>query len=233
MSTTICFTSDLHLFSKRSNVDLYLPALRQLAQRSDVFVFGGDIFDFKWSQYQTFEEGIDKSLDWLDSFISDCPDTRFQYLIGNHDCAAQFVDAASQVGSGKMEVEPYYLVHGRTLFMHGDVLDAGGTQQGLQQCRNRWQHGQPKGKIPNAIYDAAVAIGLHHTAARRLNTPNKVFELLNRYLIDIEEKSKIETVVYGHTHWKSDFSMDSIRFRNGGAAIKGLPFEPVVVQMDE
>ena len=233
MPSKICFTSDLHLFSNRSNAEQYLPALKQLAQRSDVFVFGGDIFDFKWSQYQSFKEGVNKSLDWLNAFMSDCPDTRFQYLIGNHDCVVEFVQAAEQLGTGNLEVEPYYLIHGETLFMHGDVIDAGGTQQGLELCRDRWQHGQPKGKIPNAIYDAAIAMGLHHTAARRLNAPAKVYELLNRYLIDIREKSRINTVVYGHTHWKNDFSMESIRFRNGGAAIKGLPFEPVVVQIDD
>ena len=218
--TTISFASDLHLFSNRSSGEQHRRQLVETARQSDVFVFGGDIFDFKWSQFETFEESTANSITWLEEFLSQCPDKSFDSSLS--ELTKRF----------DLQIEPYFWIYGRTMFLHGDVIDAGGVQSGLEQCRQRWQHGQPKGIVLNAMYDAAIASGIHRFAARRLSTPKRIFSKLNQYLIDVNQKSNVDKVIYGHTHWKSEFERDSIVFCNPGATIKGLPFAPVSVQIE-
>ncbi len=233
MATKICFVSDLHMFSERSNSDRYSEQLQSAAHRSDLFIFGGDIFDFKWSKFQTIAKAIENSVSWLQEFISRFPTTKFCYLIGNHDCIADFVSELEKLQNDNLlQLEHYYLRQHETVFLHGDVIDTDGTQAELERYRSRWQHGVPTGKWMNRAYNAAVGCGLHRVAARRLNPPKRVGKNLCRYLNDINQWSGTKNVVYGHTHWANDFMWDGVQFRNCGAAIKGLTFEPIEIQVD-
>ena len=47
------FVSDLHLFSKRSSGPQVQRAIEAAVARSDTFVLGGDIFDFRWSELES------------------------------------------------------------------------------------------------------------------------------------------------------------------------------------
>jgi len=44
-----CWVSDLHLFSRRSLGEQQFDIILAAARETDVFVLGGDIFDFSWS----------------------------------------------------------------------------------------------------------------------------------------------------------------------------------------
>ena len=48
--TKCYFVSDLHLFANRSNAHRYLEEIALAASQAEVFVLGGDIFDFRWSR---------------------------------------------------------------------------------------------------------------------------------------------------------------------------------------
>ena len=53
------FVSDLHLFANRSNAHRYLEEIARAASRAEVFVLGGDIFDFRWSRDSDPSGGAD------------------------------------------------------------------------------------------------------------------------------------------------------------------------------
>ena len=59
--------SDLHVFAPWSVAGERLEALRDAADRSDYFVFNGDIFDFRWRTREAIEDAVE-------GFVSDLVD---------------------------------------------------------------------------------------------------------------------------------------------------------------
>ena len=57
--------SDLHLFCRRSQGHAQQDAIERALAESDIFVFNGDTFDFRWTTLNTFEETALASAEWL------------------------------------------------------------------------------------------------------------------------------------------------------------------------
>ena len=78
------FISDLHLFSRRSHAHLHRTDIFDAAARANVFVFGGDIFDFKWSTLGSVETTAAAAADWLRELVTPHGGCEFHFILGNH-----------------------------------------------------------------------------------------------------------------------------------------------------
>jgi hypothetical protein len=107
----ISFVSDLHHFSRRSDADQHDESIHAAAEQSDVFVLGGDIFDFKWSTLSTLDETIVAARDWLAELTSSHPRCQFHFLLGNHDHDLQFIGELQRTSRATPNFawEPYFL----------------------------------------------------------------------------------------------------------------------------
>lgn len=224
------FISDLHLFCRRSVANQYVSEFKLAASKSHTFVFGGDIFDFKWSRVGNLEESVDAAQRWVEEFIHPNPDCEFHYVLGNHDCCGPFVERLYELETRatNFSVHPYTLRIGSTIFLHGDVCDKLTTQETIVKNRASWATETPRGNIANAFYDVAIAFGLHKILANGMNPPAKTIEKLLFYLDQIGQGADtgISDVYFGHTHAQLlDYEFKGIRFHNGGAPIKGLKFK--------
>ena len=85
------FVSDLHLFANRSNAHRYLAQIAIAASQADVFVLGGDIFDFRWSSLPT-ARAVGRAAEWLDALLASSPACQFHLVLGNHDYHQVFID---------------------------------------------------------------------------------------------------------------------------------------------
>lgn len=233
MLTKVCFLSDLHLFCDRSVAHSYFDEINRCVLNSDVCILGGDIFDFKWSRFDSIETAVEKARDWLLKLMASNSNCDFHYLLGNHDCFTPFVIRLSKLVDRheNLAMHPHTFRMGDAIFLHGDVIDCGGTQSNLEICRKKWSDQLPKSNVQNFAYNLVVQTGVHKIIARRLNSRQKVAATLMQYLNSIQRVDEnLRTVIYGHTHVQDRFSLDGIEFRNGGATIRGLPFE--VVQLE-
>lgn len=104
----------------------------------------------------------------------------------------------------------------------------------LESSRLAWSIESPRGPLLNAAYNAVVACRLHRLIARSLNRSSKVATRLLSYLADVEQgpNSGIFQVIYGHTHWATQFEFEGIQFLNGGAALHGLPFRILKLEIE-
>ncbi len=232
------FISDLHLFSRRSVAGQHVSEFKLAASRSHTFVFGGDIFDFKWSRVGSLEESIQAAHRWIETFIHPNPDCQFHYVLGNHDCCAAFVDRLAELESQaeNFSVHPHTLRIGNTIFLHGDVCDRQTTQETLEKKRASWAVEKPRGLFANGLYDVAIAIGLQKVFAYRMNPAARTAKKLMFFLNDIGQGAEtgITDVYFGHTHSQLlNYELNGIRFHNGGAPIKGLKFKMLEFELPD
>ena len=231
----VAFVSDLHLFSSRSVADLHTGHVEASVQWGDVVVWGGDLFDFRWNRLGTHDQAIPAALDWLTDWCRRYPEKVFVYLSGNHDAESSFVQEITSFATrhenfaGPLDA----LRINDTLFLHGDVIEGGGTEDGFVHYRTKWSSKPVAGKLHNQAYDAAVSMRLHKSAAgiahRKKQTCLRLLKWLHRQ--DSECRQGINRIVFGHTHRRIDgLSVGGVEFYNGGAAIKHVPFEPVEVE---
>ncbi|EMI19773.1 hypothetical protein RMSM_03301 [Rhodopirellula maiorica SM1] len=95
------FISDLHLMSTRSTAEQHHTQIASLIERNEMVVWGGDLFDFRWSRFSSEVEAVDFSLDYLQQWRNEYPEKQFVFLCGNHDASPIFlskVTAADRVG---------------------------------------------------------------------------------------------------------------------------------------
>lgn len=204
----------------------------EVIERSDVCVWGGDLFDFRWSRIGHEDDSITAALSWLHRFYDNFPSKQFIFLSGNHDAHRRFVDRLQQWAETKnrftcgLDV----LVAGDALFVHGDVIERGGSDVGFAAYRRSW-HAKPTAHPRSSrVYDAAVAARLHNAVAlgvhRRRRTCRRLAQWVHRQ--DQELTAPIRRVVFGHTHRRIDhYRLAGLEFYNGGAAIKHVNFKPV------
>lgn len=265
----LAFISDLHLFSSRCHYDRHEPAIRRALEASDVCVWGGDLFDFCWSQLGDGEQSRRAAVDWLEDWRSEFPDKVFVYLNGNHDAQAKFRDSLSEwakphARSGDQQhqnlspvtkdsvksSEPTRLslrpgaIHvgwdalrfADTLLVHGDVMEGGNHDMALAQYRHRWSH-EPNtspANLQNGLYDAAVTARLHLAAAsvvhRRRSTCLRLLHWARQQPAWLHHDLK--RIVFGHTHRHiNGVRVAGIDFYNGGAAVRHVKFDPVLLQV--
>lgn len=231
-NTRFCFVSDLHCFSSRSTVSSYDALIREVIGRNDVCVLGGDLFDFRWSQIGHEEASIEEALSWLNRYYDEFPAKQFVFLSGNHDAHGGFVDRLRQWAETKDRFVCGLdaIIAGDTLFVHGDVIEGGGSDVGFSNYRRSWQAKPIAHPRSSRIYDVAVSARLHKAVAVGVHPRRRTCRRLARWVNrqDKELVSPIRRVVFGHTHrYIGHYRLAGLDFYNGGAAIKHVKFKPV------
>lgn len=226
----ISCVSDLHLFCRRSNAEKYFDEIEHAVADSDIFIFNGDTFDFRWSKFDSVEETVEKSIEWLKKIIEKAPHCQFYYILGNHDCTELFITALETLADAlpNLEWHPYYVRLGTSLFLHGDVANRKMNAEDLERYRKGWLYEEQRGELPNRILDWVFKLRIHKAIARTVFPTNRTISRIQHYLNDIEcgTGSAIENVFFGHTHLLvNDIELNGQRFHNGGAPMPGMAFE--------
>lgn len=226
----VTFVSDLHLMTRRSDITRRRSAIDAAIDDCEVVILGGDLFDFRWS---TFDEAASLrwAEDWLFRLMDRHPAKRWIYLIGNHDCLPQW-QTLLRVGplSRRWSVPPCDgVLMGRTLALHGDVIEFGGDDRGFSRYRRRWAGKPPAAVWKQPLYDAAVGGRLHRVAAAASHGRRSVCRRLGHW-IDARFETPVQQVVFGHTHRRIDGrKVDGRTYWNPGAAVRHARFSPVRV----
>ena len=222
--------SDLHLFSRRSRAEDYLPHMQRAASEADLFVLAGDTFDYKWAHQPCAESFANQAQNWLANLAGPRPSCRFQLLLGNHDHHPSFMERLDHLAAElpNFEWDPWFVRHRDAVFLHGDVASGFSTAERLAKFRERCgNHKHRPGPLRNGIYDAVIAARLHNGFSRLMYPARRVAERITRYLEQIGHcaASGTRDVFFGHTHRPLDaFEHRGMRFHNPGAPIKGTPF---------
>jgi UDP-2,3-diacylglucosamine hydrolase len=218
-----CFVSDLHLFANRSRGARHLDAIRQAANRSQLCVLGGDIFDFKWSTLPSGDHTVDAAVRWLHELAVSAPGCKVHFLLGNHDyhpgLMARLPALAQELPN--FEWERFFLRQGDTIFLHGDVADRKMTAARLEQRRMRFCH-EPRGPAHHKAYDLLVHAHVHAMLPGAVYPKRVVARRILSYLTDIGQgpESGIQHVYFGHTHRAvNGYAHRGVVFHNGGAPI--------------
>jgi UDP-2,3-diacylglucosamine hydrolase len=225
-----CWLSDLHLFSRRSLGEQHFDVILAAARKTEVFVLGGDIFDFSWSTRTSVAASVDEAAVWLEELVLQAPDCRFYFLLGNHDYHRLFIDrlVSLEFDMPNLSWHPFFLRLQNTVFLHGDAADARTDAKRLSVRRSRWLNAEPKRPIWHHLYDLVVAARLHRLAGSLVYRDEWVARRLLRYLDEVGHglKSGLEHVYFGHTHVPmSHYDYEGVKFHNGGAPLKGLAFQ--------
>lgn len=230
MSLNSYFISDLHLFSRRSHAERYRDELHATAKGADVFVLGGDIFDFRWSTLKSVDATVQAAIVWLEELVGPHPNCQFHFVLGNHDSNRKFVARLDRLAAETPNLSWYddYVRLGHSLFLHGDVADANMTAAMLALRRQRWHHDEKRrGPVHNLLYDMVIQTRLHKLAGHLANPQSRVAARIAAYLEDVGHtpRNGLRHVYFGHTHVAmSNFHFSGLTFHNGGAPIKGLDF---------
>lgn len=228
MSRTF-FVSDLHMFSRRSQVDRHEDAIRAAAAAADTMVLGGDLFDFRWSVLPSIQETVEKAVAWLANLVNEFPSCHFQYVLGNHDFNRRFIEHLANFAADKPNVDwhKYFWRSGCCVFLHGDVADRKMSHQDLISAREVWLEDEWRSRLRHRMYDAAIQMRIHKLASRIVHVRRRIAERILLYLNDIGQgpDNGVTNVYFGHTHAAlADFEYGGLTFHNGGAPMKGLKF---------
>jgi UDP-2,3-diacylglucosamine hydrolase len=221
--------SDLHLLTNRTTVQEHWASIAEAAERCDLFVFNGDIFDFKWSQHGGFQQSVRIAEAWIRTLVTGHPTTRFVFLLGNHDCIDPYKTALDGIQRylPNFQWHEYWFRLNEKVFLHGDVCHAGGTAKALRAYRNRWSRMIRTGTLSHAAYWAVGQSGIPAVAPRFLRRKACARGILNYLKEELGPGfQEIEEVYFGHVHTAfRDFRMDGLTFHNTGAAMKGMDLE--------
>ena len=222
------FVSDLHLFANRSNAHRHLDAIARAASHAEVFVLGGDIFDFRWARLPTLK-AVGRAVQWLSELTASCPGCHFHMVLGNHDYHQAFIDRLMTLESqtANLSWHRYYVRLGGSIFLHGDVADKEMDAPTLAAAREEWLDARRGGPLLSALYDVVILTRLHKPVPHLVFSKQIVVRRILKYLESIGQgpASGVRNVYFGHTHTKlSNYHYRGLRFHNGGAPIKGLKF---------
>ncbi|MCG8652040.1 MAG: metallophosphoesterase [Pirellulales bacterium] len=236
--TRLSFISDLHLFSSRSNAIKREGLIRDAIEAADLCVWGGDLFDFRWSRLPSEQETVTRSLDWLQRWYDEFPRTQFVFLDGNHDAHQMFAEQLARWADrrDRFRCGLDCLRINDTLLLHGDVIEGKASPDGFAGYRHRWKSKRVAGDMASGIYDMAVAAGVHRVAAMAAHRRRATCARLLRWL-DHQPHDRtrgLRRIVFGHTHRRiRGYHYRGFDFFNGGAAIVHVPFSPVILEMNE
>lgn len=229
--------SDLHLFCRRTEAQRHIRSLHNALDDADIFVFNGDIFDFKWTTLNSIEDTVDAAIHWLARFVSRAPSCRFYYLLGNHDSNPRFIEALDDFAEPR-ENFTWHSDHvklANTLFLHGEASMRKMNTSDLVSYRNQWmKKDKKKGRVLNHLYDRAFKAGVHKQLPKVAFPNQRVVERLNHYLKNIGHgrDSGTQAVYFGHTHVAvSDYRYNGIRYWNCGAPLPGMEFNILQTQI--
>lgn len=225
------FVSDLHLFSRRSTGEEVLPELKRKVRQAHTVVLGGDIFDFKWSTHGSHEATCVRACDWINDLLSENPQCEFHYILGNHDSNPMFVRHLSRFADQHelFHWHRYFARLDHCLFLHGDVADGSLDHAVLDSRRAKLERKQRTFRGWHFAYDMAIHARLHRLVVLSIREL-VVLQRVNAYADKIGHgrDDGVTDVYFGHTHMDLDgVEHQGLRFHNGGAAIRGLPFRIV------
>jgi UDP-2,3-diacylglucosamine hydrolase len=207
-------------------------AIESAVVDSDAFILGGDIFDFRWSQYSSHEETAEQGLRWLQDLVSLNPHCDFHYILGNHDANPELIHRLTGLAQRKsrFQVHPHLLRLEDSVFLHGDIIDANlplneQFHTALDQRRHRGEQRRRPPWIQHAMYDAVVKTRIHRWVAHAANTNPRVLDRVARYLAwaGFDQDAGVQHVYFGHTHrplHRVPFA--GLHFSNPGASIYGM-----------
>ncbi|MCP4889271.1 MAG: hypothetical protein GY904_21985 [Planctomycetaceae bacterium] len=234
----LAFISDLHLFSNRCNADEHHDLIDQAIADADLCVWGGDLFDFRWSRLQNEAESVRTALEWLENWYIHHPTTQFVFLDGNHDAHLVFSEALADWAQQRDRFTcglDCIRVHD-TLLLHGDVIEGKGDLDRFSDYRIRWQNKPTASQVASNIYDVAIATRMHRAAAiaahRRRATCIRLMHWMHAQ--PDERTDGVRRIVFGHTHRRiRGYRLQGIEFHNGGAAIRHVPFSPIELEFED
>jgi UDP-2,3-diacylglucosamine pyrophosphatase LpxH len=229
------FVSDLHLFANRSNAHHYLEEMAEAAAGAEVFVLGGDIFDFRWSRIAILRS-VQMAARWLRELAASCPQCQFHLVLGNHDYHQALIDQLATLVTEvpNLSWHRYYLRLGSSIFLHGDVADKTMDAQGLAEAREEWLDERRRGPFLSALYDVVVMTRLHKPVPRLVYAKRIVVRRILKYLESIGQgpHDGVRDVYFGHTHRRmSNYHYRGLTFHNGGAPIKGMKFRIIEARL--
>jgi UDP-2,3-diacylglucosamine pyrophosphatase LpxH len=232
----VTFVSDLHLMSQRSTAEVHRHAIATAIADADVCIWGGDLFDFRWSRVRGESASVDAALRWLDQWHRDFPDTHFVYLNGNHDEHAVFrtrlLEWASQ--HDRFDAGGECLRIGETLFLHGDVIQGDGSSDAFARYRQSWQAKPVASGLSSHLYQVAVSARVHKAAAMAAHRRRSTCARLLRWLRTMprEQTDGISQIVFGHTHRHlHGYHHGGVQFFNPGATVRHVAFRPVTLDV--
>lgn len=217
--------SDLHLFSHHSRPDRYIDQIHKTAQLAREFVLNGDIFDFKWSEHGVFLHSVTAAERFLRELVERHPGCRFHVVLGNHDAVPAYMDTLDAMAErhANLEWHEFACVVQDRLFLHGDVIHAGCTNEALRRFRSRLQR-PAKGHALQRMAHKAMH-GSHVPWIAYKVFPKRI--LASRILAYLRHENWLEGggvrhVYFGHTHYDfEDFLYKGLYYHNSGSATHG------------
>lgn len=225
------FVADLHLLANRSDAHRYLDEIVRSASHAEVFVLGGDIFDFRWSRFPILK-AVDRAIRWLEELATACPRCQFHLVLGNHDYHQAFIDQLEVLETRVKNLawHRYYLRLGSSVFLHGDVANREMDARMLAESREKWLDKRRRGPFASRVYDVVIMTRLHHPIPHLIFAKRIVVRRISRYLESIGQgpADGVRDVYFGHTHKRlAAYRYRGLTFHNGGAPIKGVKFRVI------
>jgi len=230
--------SDLHLFARRSAGLERMAALVPQLPETDLLVLNGDIFDFRWSTRSGHSESIQDAVRWLRALMESAGQCQLHYVLGNHDCLAEFVpelEGLAREHSGFYWHE-YSVQLDDALFLHGDCTHRRMDTQALRKYRDYWSRDGQRHGPATVAYEMADRLGMtrlvHHLNFPRKRTLRRLTHHLDH--ANPSWRTSVQHCYFGHTHDPfSDVAHEGIRFHNTGSAIRGMRFGPATFEVNE
>ncbi|MGC9450352.1 MAG: metallophosphoesterase [Oceanipulchritudo sp.] len=217
--------SDLHLFSHHSRPERYFQRIHEAAENAGVFILNGDIFDFKWSEHGVFSRSVRAAVHFLESLLERHPACRFIVILGNHDAVPPYMEALHELSGVHQNLDWHEFacrVEDR-LFLHGDVIHAGSSNEAVRRFRSRLRHPANGHSLQR----------LAHKTVHRSHVPWIAFKMIPKRILAARILTYLENekwlngggvrhVYFGHTHNDfEDFQYRGLTFHNCGSATHG------------
>lgn len=217
--------SDLHLFSHHSRPGRYRSRILETASEAEVFVLNGDIFDFKWSEHGIFSRSVTAAVRYIEELIEAAPNCEFRITLGNHDAVPPYMEALEDLARTheNLHWHEFACIVEDRVFLHGDVIHSGCTNESLRRFRNRLQHPANGHSLQRFAHSALHRSHVQWVAFKML--PKRV--LAARILAYLEHEKLLEGrrlrhVYFGHTHSGfEDFHYRGLTYHNCGSATHG------------
>jgi hypothetical protein len=219
-------TSDLHMLSLRSTFPRYAQELQRAISESQVFVWNGDIFDFRWSTKRTLSESISAAIFFLRQQLECHPHCTMHYVLGNHDCHPAFVAALHELSHAqpKLKVHLSHLRIGSSIFLHGDAVHCPQGLAELEIYRTRFHENHSRSYLLGAAYSLVSASRVQRLTSL-LHTKQKLARNILQYLEHElgAELQLIKSIYFGHTHLQNPgFNFQGRGFYNSGGMLRGV-----------
>ncbi|NBX03100.1 MAG: hypothetical protein EBR02_03350 [Alphaproteobacteria bacterium] len=205
---------------------------------ADHVVLNGDIFDIQCSEKPA--EKIDlEAVDWLKKRMDSAPNTKFHFVLGNHEAFPEFTKAMHALEQDETYGKRFHFhEHGLRindcLFVHGDeFLDPGHYRKALTKpgiLKELGKHVLKLYERGEAFWHAAK--NLHRGLLDIVSSLSKNLERLN--IADTKEAfHSSKHIFYGHTHEPCAAQYNGKIFYNTGAATDSIfsSFLPLEIPM--